>query len=324
MRAFYSLMLLALGVSSPAFSSSVSKTVAIDTSNVPSAHIRAPSLWINGLMTQWTQTVGAEKPQIWAFDSNGALVIPVTEIWFSDTASARIHGATVTPNGMVVASVLAWNTSGVMSTVLCFIGPSGVVKVQQLPDYFLPEHLGYSPDGVLWGFGRFTAPTHSNVKTAYRTVQRFAPDGSWLTGSVLSTTLLPPGKLGANPAGISINGDSFLLVGAARKFLFSSLARKFVEMDNNSRTLRNLTLNFPAGEIQNDGRLNRIINAAITPSGKIYVTFNGGHVYLLDPDSLKWSAIDPPLGYFGVYGADGDSVITQTRNNGFGWFLPTP
>jgi hypothetical protein len=95
-------------------------------------------------------------------------------------------------------------------------------------------------------------------------------------------------------------------------------------MDNNGRTLRNVTLNLPTTEILSNGQTNRLTNATITPSGKIYVNFNGGRAYLLDPDSLQWTPIVPPVSYFGVYGSDGENVIMGTVNSDFGWFLLTP
>jgi hypothetical protein len=300
----------------------------INTTQLPGGTVSVPA-WANGLMVQWTQVLGTTKPKIWAFDSTGSFAIPVTEVWFPNTAAAAIHAATVTPTREIVASILAWSSSGQMSTLLVFISRSGIVKVSQTPAQFDPEHLAYSPDGVLWAFGRRAATSPADIRTTYRTIQRFGPDGTWLSGSVLSTDLNPTAEPTANPAWLSINGESFLLVSSTRKFLFSSRARKFVEMDNEGRTLRNAILNFPPEE-QNtgNGRPNMLTHATITPSGKIFISFNGGsRLYTLHPDSLAWTIVDPfsyDNQYKGAYGSDGESLIMATMNNRYGWFAFAP
>jgi len=318
---------LCLALAPWSFAQSALKTVDINTRQLPAGNVSMPA-WSNGMLIQWTQVQGTDKPNIWAFDSTGALAVPATEVWFPGTSSAAIHAATVTPSHLIVASVLAWSSSGQMSTLLCYVSPAGVVKVSQIPAQFDPEHLAYSPDGVLWAFGRRAATSQSDVKTTYRTIQRFGPDGTWLSGSVLSTELNPPGQPTANPAWSSVNGESFLLVGATRKFLFSSPARRFVEMDNEGRTLRNVALNFPPEEQdRGNGRPSTLTHSAISPSGRIYVSFNAGQrVYILNPDSLTWTTVDPSSydsQYRGVYGSDGESLVMRTFNDRFGWFALT-
>ena len=289
----------------------------------PSSNVSAPN-WSNGMFVQWTHSQGpGDRPKVWAYNKQGQQVIPVSEVWFPDTASARVHAAVATPDGVVVASVLTWSTSGQMATLLCFLGPTGITSVART-NQFVAQHLGYSPDGALWAFGYRPASSPTDTGGDNRTLRRFSAKGVQLSESVRSAVLANSATKGIRASQISgKNGGSFLLVGSSRKFLFNSGTRSFVELDNNGKVLRSATLNMPLDSVTQSQK--RLVSAVITQTtGRLFCWLSGGEgVWQLNPDTLSWTLIDKSQfggQYGGIFGVEGELAIMQSAGNNYGWF----
>lgn len=293
------------------------KTVSIPLPNT-AASLSIPA-WSNGLYVQWTRTEGSDRPKLWAYDENGMQVISPTEIWFPDTASARIHAAVASPEKLVIASVLAW-TSARMTTLLCFIGPSGVIRVTDT-NQFIAEHLAFSPDGVLWAFGFRAVSSPGDVNGDFRTLRRFDINGMQLSESVQPDALVGQRHGGGIQASqLSNNGASFLLAGSSRKFLFNSATYRFLELDSVGRIIRSAILN----PLPRSPARVKLLSAVTSASGHIYCTFDdGAGIWNLNPDTMSWTLIDKSnfaVPFNRTYGMDGEQAILGFYGNTFSWF----
>jgi hypothetical protein len=301
--------------------SSVAQTFIPNAS--PSPNVSVP-VWSNGWFVQFTHTAGnGDRPRIWAYDEKAQQVIRPTEIWFPDTASARIHAVAVTPDHKLVVAVLMRTLSNGMETRLCFIGPSGTERTVPT-EGFIAAHLQYSPDGILWGFGYRAVESLNDREGDARLVRRFQSDGRELSATVRPLELLNPKNSRLNAGKLSRNGASFLLAGSARKFLFNSTNLQFAELDNDGKLLRVAALTLPRETRTAEGKQKRLTSAVITPRGKIYIGFSGEKsMWQLDPDTFRWIALDPSLfdgKYAGLYGSEGERVIIATGESRYAWF----
>lgn len=173
---------------------------------------------------------------------------------------------------------------------------------------YLPTHLYYAEDHVLWSFGDQMDAVDSRGRDRhdYMTLRRYTPDrkeaGAYLPRSLFSEGL-PPGGLDWQKMRIAVSHDRVEVLAYSGD---SGPAKEWVELDLNGKVIRRWTCERKLAETYLD-------QVVLTTDGHLYAQgfdreAKTHRLFQLDRASSKWKEVDgPPRG--NLYAADGEELV---------------
>lgn len=285
----------------------------------------SPDVWVNGCLPRFQRPVAGQAARVWMHDRSGALVIPPTEISFSDAYYIHPHAITASVDGRTaVVSAEVWSPGGAAAAVLCRVVAPGRVDHVVRTDGFLAEELGLVADGSIWGFG---GPVLERFAKGgdYATVTWYSPAG------VFRQAFLPRNSfpVAYRPTKSVPAGRAAVVTSAERIGLFSSVASQWIEYDTQGNLIRRLRVDPPKAP---DNTPMKLVRLAMTSTNRVYGWFYAsvaaarfGALCQLDRRNGSWVAVPAellPAGFTGLFGSDGEQIVLRSGPSLYGWYTP--
>lgn len=256
------------------------------------------------------------------YDREGRTVVAKRPVWHPDVYHVAINSVAPTPEGTLLVSAEVWETSGARSVSMIaeVIGNGTLRWVSRTPA--LADHLCITPTSAIWAMGgpgleRFDKTAAFDLLTRYRR-----------DGRLESTSLPYRASPRLHYADMRLN--SYLVTSAKGTLgFYNGAAGEWTGFDSSGKLVSQQKIPLPLAASENAPY--RIFNIVMTSSGGVHAwlyapsgNVEDRGIFLLDRQKGHWvrARRSLPQGYAGIYGVDGDLLITRFGVNTYAWFEP--
>lgn len=295
---------------------------SIQIRDLPPPSGSSPDRWVHGYLPMFTRTTSGTPPEVWMYDREGRTVIPKHTVWLPDVYHVAIHGAAPSPEGGLIVSAEVWERNGLHGvSMLGEMTAAGSFKWIS-PTAAMADHLHVTHGGAILAAG---GPLLDRLDRAasFDLLSRYHRDGR-LEGTSIPFRASPQNHY------MTFQWDLYLLTAAngAGSF-YNGITGDWIEFDANGRTTSQQKIPIPVS--RPDGKPYRIFNIVMTSTRGVYAWLYAPSgdaqdrgIFVLDRKKGQWlkSPRALPQGYGGIYGVDGNSLITRSGDSTYAWFDP--
>ena len=276
--------------------------------------------WTHGYMAMFTKTASGTPPEVWMYDRRGNPVIPRRPVWFPGVYHVAIHSVAPTPDGTVLISSEVWQTGGARSVAIIAEMISDGSMRWFSRGGTISDQLCVTSKGIIFALG---GPLLGRFdKTAgFELISRYSR-----TGRLEATSL--PFRASPQSRYEDIRRDSRLVTSADGTVgFYNGGAGEWTEFDSSGQSMGTLTIPLPVSVV--DKSAYKVFNIVMTSSGSVYAWLYASSgaiedrgIFRLDRVKRRWVKLDrslPPL-YAGIYGVDGEDLITRFSTSTYAWF----
>lgn len=274
--------------------------------------------WGNGHLVSFS--IGAVKEPIASFDRTGKWLFE-DPIAFEGAVRTYVQDAAVTASGDVVVAASVVNADGASADLLAEVTRSGVKRVIRTSPFY-PLKVCSTAEGIVWAYGKELNDARSaELRTHYSMLREYSFDKGEIR-SVLDRGSFRP------PQGVPVSGvhEEFQMKCNAQKVvLVSGPTRELIQYDLATSQLRR----WPMVPLPGGIDVTRITGAALTDSGKVYVsTYDAPNLKALTrilqlevnssgtADWLPVAAVPSEGKWFVLVGSEGESLVySRGRRN---------
>lgn len=257
--------------------------------------------------------LGEVKEPVTAFDRTGKWLFE-DPFMFKNAVKTYIQDAAAMAIGDIAVAGSVISSDGASADLLAQVTQSGIKRVIRTSPFY-PLKVCSAAEGVVWAYGKeLTESRSAEPRTHYAMLREYDFDKGELRSALDRPSFRPP-------PGVPIDGtfeDFQMRCNAHKVVLVSGPTRELIEYDLASSQLRR----WPMAPLPDGIDVTRITGAALTDSGKIYVsTYDAPNVNALTrilelrvnpagiADWLPVQAVRSGGRFFVLLGSEGESLV---------------
>lgn len=257
--------------------------------------------------------LGEMKEPVTLYDKTGKWLF---EDWlrFENAARTYVQDAVATPSGTAVVAVSVVNNDGAAADLIAEVGKDGIRRVVRTSPFY-PLKICATDDGKVWAYGKeLTEDRRAEPSVHYPMLREYSFDKGELRSALDRATVRPP-------KGVPVSGSREELqmkCNAGKVVLISGPTMELMEYDLSASRLTR----WPMAPLPDGVDITRITGAALTDSGKIYVsTYDAPNLNALTrilqievnaSGTADWdpvAAVRSDGRFFVLMGSDGEDLV---------------
>jgi hypothetical protein len=282
----------------------------------------------NGYLISWKTKSSADVPANVTLWNRDGVIERSARVWLAGAKSMDLSHVSATPDGEIVAAGYAVLERGSVTYFVAKTDRSGKVARVAQTNPFVPLLVCAAADGTVWSLGRDLGKDDADED--YGILRQYS-----LTAGQLRE-LLPRQSFGSGQSPVRGRRTAFLRCSDNGVVAYVNSTHEYFEILDSGETVRRFNVEPP------QRGSNRVESLAVLTDGSVFASIGDPgneprrRVCELQKDegqrTASWAAVpgvgqspeeallEPPYGM--LFGADGDSLVLSSKDEGLAWVRP--